>query len=119
MRAKDHVRLVGALSPEDAADRQDSHNERSFDHGGGNGGGGGDMSIRITRIEALMESQLQLNRDLREEMRGIRSDIQGVSSEFKNSERRLLDKIDENHKWVTALIVSSILVPLLIALVTK
>ncbi|MDU6388651.1 MAG: hypothetical protein E6562_08675 [Pantoea sp.] len=118
MRAKDYVKLVGALSPEDAADRQDSHNERSFDHGGGNGGGG-DMNIRITRIEAMMEAQLQLNRDMRQEMRGIRSDIQSASSEFKNSERRLLDKIDENHKWVTALIISSILVPLLIALVTK
>ncbi|MDU4126511.1 hypothetical protein [Pantoea sp.] len=118
MPAKDHVRLVSALSPEDAADRQDSHNERSFDHGGGNGGGG-DMNTRVTRIEAMMEAQLQLNRDIREEMRGIRSDIKSTGSEFKNSERRLLDKIDENHKWVTGLIISSILIPLLIALVTK
>ncbi|CCK17719.1 hypothetical protein BN136_3729 [Cronobacter universalis NCTC 9529] len=34
-------------------------------------------------------------------------------------ERRLGDKIEENQKWLVGLIVSSIIVPLLIALITK
>lgn len=79
---------------------------------GGTGGGGSDLDNRITRIETIIENQQQLMVDLRSDMRGIRSDIQGL-------ERRLIDKADENHKWVIGLIISSILIPLLIALVTK
>jgi len=89
------------------------------EYSGGGNGGGGDMNSRLTRLETMMESQLQLNRDIREEMRGIRSDIQNTNSELKNVERRFLDKVDENHKWVVALIISSILVPMLLALVAK
>lgn len=80
-------------------------------HGGGDGGGG-DMSNRMTRIETIAANQEKLLDDMRQDVRGIRGDIHGL-------ERRIVDKMDENHKWVIGLIVSSILVPLFIALVTK
>ncbi|WNJ77787.1 hypothetical protein RJE46_14215 [Cedecea neteri] len=90
---------------------QDHQSSASFEHGGGSGGGG-DMNNRITRIEALLENHQQLAKDIRDDMRGIRSDVQGL-------ERRLIDRMEENHKWVVGLIISSILIPLFIALVTK
>jgi len=34
-------------------------------------------------------------------------------------EKRFIDKIDDNQKWLVGLLVSAILVPLFIALVTK
>ena len=116
--SKPQLTVAYSASPEsDSIDIHPIDDELPSKHGGG--GGGGDMNSRITRIETMMESQLQLNRDIREEMRGIRSDIQNTNSELKKVERRFLDKVDENHKWVIALIVSSILVPMLLALVAK
>ncbi|HGO4163079.1 TPA: hypothetical protein ACK1B7_004416 [Serratia marcescens] len=70
------------------------------------------MNERLTRIETVAANQEKLIDDIRLDMRGIRDDIRGL-------ERRIVDKMDENHKWVIGLIISSILVPLLIALVTK
>ncbi|WP_230677299.1 hemolysin XhlA family protein [Pluralibacter gergoviae] len=76
------------------------------------GGGGGDMNDRMTRIEAVAENQEKLISETRAELRGIRSDM-------KASENRIVDKMDENQKWLVGLLVSAILVPLFIALVTK
>lgn len=81
-------------------------------NGRGGGGGGGDMHDRITRIEAVAENQEKLISDTRADLRGIRSDM-------KSMENRIVDKIDENQKWLVGLLVSAILVPLFIALVTK
>lgn len=78
----------------------------------GGGGGGGDMHDRITRIEAVAENQEKLISDTRADLRGIRSDM-------KSMENRIVDKMDENQKWLVGLLVSAILVPLFIALVTK
>lgn len=83
----------------------------SHDHSGGSGGGG-DMNGRMTRIEVITEIQGKKIENTQTELRGIRDDILNV-------ERRIIDKMDENHKWVIGLIISSILVPLFIALVTK
>jgi hypothetical protein len=91
-------------------------------HGSGNGGGD-DMNSRVTRVETIIESQKQLIIDIHEDIRGIRADIQqfdkNTTGELRNVERRLVDKAEENHKWVIALIISSILVPILLSLVTK
>lgn len=81
-------------------------------NGRGGGGGGGDMHDRITRIEAVAENQEKLISDTRADLRGIRSDM-------KSMENRIVDKMDENQKWLVGLLVSAILVPLFIALVTK
>ncbi|WP_050555778.1 hypothetical protein [Cronobacter universalis] len=82
-------------------------------HGGGGGGGGGMFeSERLTRLEvndAIREKSIS---DISSEIRGIRHEMSGF-------ERRLGDKIEENQKWLVGLIVSSIIVPLLIALITK
>ncbi|EPM0553184.1 hypothetical protein WJG01_005042 [Klebsiella pneumoniae] len=78
----------------------------------GRGGGGGDMHDRITRIETVAENQEKLISDTRADLRGIRSDM-------KSMENRIVDKMDENQKWLVGLLVSAILVPLFIALVTK
>lgn len=76
------------------------------------GGGGGDMNDRITRIETVAENQEKLISETRAELRGIKSDM-------KSMENRIIDKMDENQKWLVGLLVSAILVPLFIALVTK
>ncbi|EOE3328586.1 TPA: hemolysin XhlA family protein [Klebsiella pneumoniae] len=78
----------------------------------GDGGGGGDMHDRLTRIETVAENQEKLISDTRADLRGIRSDM-------KSMENRIVDKMDENQKWLVGLLVSAILVPLFIALVTK
>lgn len=78
----------------------------------GGGGGGGDMNDRLTRIETVAENQEKLISDTRADLRGIRSDM-------KSMENRIVDKMDENQKWLVGLLVSAILVPLFIALVTK
>ena len=78
----------------------------------GGGGGGGDMHDRLTRIETVAENQEKLISDTRADLRGIRSDM-------KSMENRIVDKMDENQKWLIGLLVSAILVPLFIALVTK
>lgn len=80
-------------------------------HGGGNGGGS-DMNSRMTRIETIAANQEKLISETRQEMIGIRGDMHGM-------ERRLADKMDENQKWLIALMISAILAPLFIALVTK
>lgn len=86
--------------------------------GSGNGGGS-DMNSRMTRIETIAENQSKLISDIRNEMIAIRGDMHGL-------ERRIIDKMDENRdkasenqKWLIGLLISSILVPLFIALVTK
>ncbi|MGX5810580.1 hemolysin XhlA family protein [Klebsiella pneumoniae] len=81
-------------------------------NGRGGGGGGGDMHDRITRIETVAENQEKLISDTRADLRCIRSDM-------KSMENRIVDKMDENQKWLVGLLVSAILVPLFIALVTK
>ncbi|MGI4297793.1 hypothetical protein ACR2VS_03700 [Klebsiella pneumoniae] len=78
----------------------------------GGGGGGGDMHDRLTRIETVAENQEKLISDTRADLRGIRSDM-------KSMENRIVDKMDENQKWLVGLLVSAIQVPLFIALVTK
>ncbi|WP_130993767.1 hypothetical protein [Klebsiella variicola] len=70
------------------------------------------MRERIVRVEPVLESHEKIMADIRADLRGIRTDIQNI-------EKRVVDKMDENHKWLVGLIISSILVPLLIALVTK
>ncbi|HBD4956736.1 TPA: hypothetical protein KJZ39_002952 [Escherichia coli] len=59
-----------------------------------------------------IEHQANHFSDVRNEMIAIRGDMHGL-------ERRLADKMDENQKWLIALMISAILVPLFIALVTK
>ena len=81
-------------------------------NGRGGGGGGVDMHDRLTRIETVAENQEKLISDTRADLRGIRSDM-------KSMENRIVDKMDENQKWLVGLLVSAILVPLFIALVTK
>ncbi|EJS1738505.1 hypothetical protein ACP81E_20015 [Escherichia coli] len=59
-----------------------------------------------------IEHQANHFSDVRNEMIAIRSDMHGM-------ERRLADKMDENQKLIIVLLILSILIPLLIALVTK
>ena len=59
-----------------------------------------------------IEHQANHFSDVRNEMIAIRGDRHGM-------ERRLADKMDENQKWIIVLLILSILIPLLIALVTK
>ncbi|WP_370463895.1 hypothetical protein [Leclercia sp. J807] len=66
----------------------------------------------MTRIETIAENQEKLISETRNEMIGIRGDMHGL-------ERRIIDKMDENQKWLIALLISAILAPLFIALVTK
>lgn len=83
-------------------------------HGGGDGGDGGDMYTRdrLARLEAID--------DLRERnIRGIESELKSINQNIVSMEKRFIDKADENQKWLVGLLVSAILVPLLIALVTK
>lgn len=109
------------------ADRDDGTNLVPFPRfkNGGGGGDGGDMYTRerIARLEATDE--------LRERnMRGVESELKNISQKMDNMETRLVDKLgaldtrfrdkaDENQKWLVALLVSAILVPLFMALVTK
>lgn len=82
--------------------------------GGGNGGDGGDMYTRerIARLKATDE--------LRERnIRGIESELKSINQNLSSMEKRFIDKIDDNQKWLVGLLVSAILVPLFIALVTK
>lgn len=81
-------------------------------NGDGGDGGGEHMNNRITRIETIAENHEKLISETRQEMIGIRGDMHGM-------ERRLSDKMDENQKWLIALMISAILAPLFIALVTK
>lgn len=90
---------------------QNESNSSSSSHDGGSGGGG-NLNERLSRLEAIE----QVNSRLLSE---IRSDLKEINSSMNSMEKRILDKSDENHKWVIGLIISSILVPLLIALVTK
>ncbi|EAC1992155.1 hypothetical protein M9O76_17560 [Escherichia coli] len=71
-----------------------------------------------------IEHQANHFSDVRNEMIAIRGDMHGL-------ERRIIDKIDENRdkgartkasenqKWIIGLLILSMLIPLLIALVTK
>ncbi len=70
------------------------------------------MKEIMTRIDMVAENQEKLIADTRSDLRGIRSDM-------KSMENRIIDKMDENQKWLVGLLVSAILVPLFIALVTK
>ncbi|MEB0960543.1 hypothetical protein VC895_11210 [Citrobacter freundii] len=82
--------------------------------GGGSGGDGGDMYTRerLARLEATDE--------LRERnIRGIESELKSINQNLSSMENRFIDKIDDNQKWLVGLLVSAILVPLFIALVTK
>ncbi|MFA1238688.1 hypothetical protein ACCC84_10195 [Serratia odorifera] len=80
-------------------------------HGGGSGGGG-PMNERIARLEAIEVTNSRLLSEIKQE-------ISNTNASIGNLERRVTDKIDENQKWIVALIISSILVPLLLALVAK
>lgn len=82
--------------------------------GGGSGSDGGDMYTRerLARLEATDE--------LRERnIRGIESELKSINQNLSSMEKRFIDKIDDNQKWLVGLLVSAILVPLFIALVTK
>nr|EKY0739966.1 hypothetical protein [Citrobacter koseri] len=82
--------------------------------GGGSGGDGGDMYTRerLARLEATDE--------LRERnIRGIEFELKSINQNLSSMEKRFIDKIDDNQKWLVGLLVSAILVPLFIALVTK
>ena len=84
----------------------DTRNHVDHDNRYGSGGGGDDeLEKRVSRIETIIED--------------IRDDLKEIKSEIQSSERRLTTKINDDNKWVISLIVSSILIPLLIALVTK
>ena len=75
---------------------------------------GGDMYTRerLARLEATDE--------LRERnIRGIESELKSINQNLSSMEKRFIDKIDDNQKWLVGLLVSAILVPLFIALVTK
>lgn len=67
---------------------------------------------RLARLEATYE--------LRERnIRGIESELKSINQNLSSMEKRFIDKIDDNQKWLVGLLVSAILVPLFIALVTK
>lgn len=79
---------------------------------GGGSGAGGPMNERIARLEAIEVTNSRLLSEIKQE-------ISKNNTAITNLERRVIDKVDENQKWLVALIISSILVPLLLALVTK
>ena len=58
------------------------------------------MNGRMTRIETIANNHEKLISDTRQEMIGIRGDMHGM-------ERRLADKMDENQKWLIALMISA------------
>lgn len=85
--------------------------------GGGSGGSGGDGGDMYTR-ERL--ARLEATDELRERnIRGIESELKSINQNLSSMEKRFIDKIDDNQKWLVGLLVSAILVPLFIALVTK
>ena len=55
------------------------------------------MHDRLTRIETVAENQEKLISDTRADLRGIRSDM-------KSMENRIVDKMDENQKWLVGLL---------------
>lgn len=63
---------------------------------------------------------LEATDELRERnIRGIESELKSINQNLSSMEKRFIDKIDDNQKWLVGLLVSAILVPLFIALVTK
>ncbi|EKN4724145.1 hypothetical protein GNO67_004261 [Yersinia enterocolitica] len=70
------------------------------------------MRERVARLEAIDERNTQTFSEIKSELKSLNQNVGGI-------ERRIIDKMDENQKWLVGLLVSSILVPLLIALVTK
>ncbi|HBQ7137044.1 hemolysin XhlA family protein [Klebsiella pneumoniae] len=50
---------------------------------------------------------------------GEPAELGDIGADIKSMENRIVDKMDENQKWLVGLLVSAILVPLFIALVTK
>lgn len=89
----------------------------------GGAGGGGEMENRVTRLETMYELQQKTLTEIRDDLRSTRNELVGFErasrSDINQLEKRVIDKVEENHKWVVGLIISSIIVPLLIALVTK
>ncbi|MGO3395591.1 MAG: hypothetical protein ACTINL_03735 [Serratia proteamaculans] len=79
-------------------------------HGGN--GGGSNMNERVVRLEVIAENTSKV-------LSEIKSEIKENSRSINQLEKRTIDKIDENQKWLVALLVSSILMPLFIALVVK
>lgn len=70
------------------------------------------MKETMTRIEMVVENQEKLIAD-------TRSDLRGISSDMQSMERRIVDKMDKNQKQLVCLLVLVILMPILIASVTK
>ncbi|EMW2143356.1 hypothetical protein AAEQ23_002614 [Enterobacter hormaechei] len=65
-------------------------------------------------------ARLEATDELRERnIRGIESELKSINQNLSSMENRFIDKIDDNQKWLVGLLVSAILVPLFIALVTK
>ena len=54
------------------------------------------MHDRLTRIETVAENREKLISDTRADLRGIQSDM-------KSMENRIVDKMDENQKWLVGL----------------
>lgn len=90
--------------------RLESENDSSSMYGGGSGGG--NMNERLARLEAIEAINSRL-------LAEIKQDISNTNNTIGLLERRVIDKVDDNQKWVIALIISSILVPILLALVAK
>ena len=67
---------------------------------------------RLARLEAT-DALRERN------IRGIESELKSINQNLSSMEKRFIDKIDDNQKWLVGLLVSAILVPLFIALVTK
>lgn len=67
---------------------------------------------RLARLEATDELR-------KRNIRGIESELKSINQNLSSMEKRFIDKIDDNQKWLVGLLVSAILVPLFIALVTK
>lgn len=74
-------------------------------YGGGDGGGGSMLQMKVNKLESDMVE--------------VKSSLKSIEGAVQSVERRITDKIDDNQKWVVALIISSILVPLLLALIGK
>lgn len=115
------ISLVSAHSPE-AISGNSQDDDASLGYGDG-GGGSGSMDNRVTRLETVYEQQQKTLMEIRDDLRSMRNDVisfeRSSRGDSKELERRLIDRMDENHKWVMGLIISSIIVPLLVALLTK
>lgn len=117
------IHLAFSAGPESfVRDGQNKPDDALFNHGDG-GSGGGSMDNRVTRLETVYEQQQKTLMEIRDDLRSMRNDVisfeRSSRGDSKELERRLIDRIDENHKWVMGLIISSIIVPLLVALLTK